>query len=228
MTVTTPTTARFPTMGDLLHALGDVPPGRVLLHPMPGTATEVELLELLDHENRACELVDGTLVEKPLGIVESLLAIALVRLLGNHVAEHKLGVLSGPDGPFRLRLGLVRFPDIAFIPWDRLPANLAELPAIPSLIPTLTVEVISGSNTRREMELKREEYFRAGVQLVWIVDPESRSVEVYRHSRSPEKVLRGADAMDGAEVLPGFTLTVERLFAELDPPTPPGTAGQHE
>jgi Uma2 family endonuclease len=215
-------------MGDLLHALGDVPPGRVLLHPTPGTATEAELLELLDHENRTCELVDGTLVEKPLGIVESMLAVALVRLLGNYVAERKLGVLSGPDGPYRLRFGLVRFPDIAFIPWDRLPGKPTELPAIPSLIPTLAVEVLSESNTRREMDLKREEYFRAGVQLVWMVDPESRSVEVYRQPRSPEKVLRGADAIEGAEVLPGFTLTVESLFAELDPPRPPSTAGQHE
>jgi Uma2 family endonuclease len=211
-----------------LHALGDVPPDRVLLRPMPGTATEAELLELLDHENRACELVDGTLVEKPLGIFESLLAMALVRLLGNHVSDNKLGVLSGPDGPFRLRLGLVRFPDIAFIPWDRLPGRPTELPAIPSVIPTLAVEVLSESNTRREMELKREEYFRAGVQLVWIVDPESRSVEVYRQPGSPQTVLRGADAMDGAEVLPGFALTVERLFAELDPPQPPAAAGQHE
>jgi Uma2 family endonuclease len=190
----------------------------------------VELLELLDHENRACELVDGTLVEKPVGIVESLLATALIRILGNYVAEHKLGVLSGPDGPFRLRMGLVRFPDIAYIPWDRLPGNLTELPAIASLVPTLAVEVLSESNTRREMELKRQDYFRAGVQLVWIIDPESRSVEVYRTPQAPEKVLRGTDAIDGAEVLPGFTLTVERLFAELDPPRPPETppAGQHE
>src|SRR5437667_14303 len=53
------------TVGDLLRDLGDVPAGRVLLWPTPGKATEQDLLHLLEHEGRACELVDGTLVEKP-------------------------------------------------------------------------------------------------------------------------------------------------------------------
>jgi Uma2 family endonuclease len=104
---------------------------------------------------------------------------------------------------------------------------LSDLEPIPSLVPTLAIEVLSESNTRREMELKRGEYFRAGVRVVWIVDPDARAVEVYTSVNTPERVLKGEELMDGGDVLPGFTLSVNALFAQLVPPRPP-TAGQGE
>jgi Uma2 family endonuclease len=87
--------------------------------------------------------------------------------------------------------------------------------AIPGLAPNLAVEVLSESNTPGEMARKRREYFAAGVQLVWLVDPRTRTVEVFT---SPEQsVLLHADhTLGGGTVLPGFTLSVRELFAELD------------
>ena len=66
--------ANAATMGDLLKRLGNIPAERVRLHPSPGTATEKDVLDVLDRENRPCELVEGTLVEKAMGYEESEMA----------------------------------------------------------------------------------------------------------------------------------------------------------
>jgi Uma2 family endonuclease len=86
---------------------------------------------------------------------------------------------------------------------------------IPDLIPDLAVEVLSEGNTANEMRRKREEYFSAGVRLVWIVDPDERTVAIYT---APEEclVLEESQTLDGGDVLPGFVLPLSNLFSELD------------
>jgi Uma2 family endonuclease len=83
------------------------------------------------------------------------------------------------------------------------------------LAPSIAVEVLSESNTRGEMERKRREYFKAGVEVVWIVDPESRTVDVYT-TLQEFITLTEKDKLDGGAVLPGFTLSLRDLFSELD------------
>src|SRR5437016_2976320 len=87
--------ATIRTLADLLEKLGDIDPGRVRFHPPPGTATEKELIAVYDRENWPCELVDGVLVEKAVGTLESLLASALIHFLGEFVYERDLGVVLG-------------------------------------------------------------------------------------------------------------------------------------
>jgi Uma2 family endonuclease len=65
------------------------------------------------------------------------------------------------------------------------------------------------------MSLKRQDYFAAGVHLVWEIDPDARTVSVYT-SPTAIVILTVADTLDGGAVLPGFTLAVRDLFAELD------------
>jgi len=65
------------TVADLLDRLGGVPPERVRWRPVPGSATEKDVIDAVCHEDRLCELVDGTLVEKAMGFRESALAMAL-------------------------------------------------------------------------------------------------------------------------------------------------------
>jgi hypothetical protein len=73
---------KYKTAAQLLHALGDVPPSRVVIDPLPGTATETDLLQKVEVEKQMCELVYGTLVEKAMGLYESFLAIVIAgRLL---------------------------------------------------------------------------------------------------------------------------------------------------
>jgi Uma2 family endonuclease len=75
--------------------------------------------------------------------------------------------------------------------------------------------VLRKTNTPKEMARKRREYFRAGVLLVWIVDPAARTVAAYT-SPTSSTLLREADQLDAGTVLPGFTLSLRTLFGELD------------
>ena len=137
----------------------------------PGTATEEDLVK---PHGPTCELIDGVLVEKAMGIKESLLALYIARLIGNHADDNDLGVVIGADGPYQLQVGLVRLPDVSFIPWSRIPDD--ELPDDPisKVIPTLAVEVLSKSNTKAEIDRKLRELFAAGVKLAWVIDPKTR------------------------------------------------------
>jgi len=200
------------TIGDLLRRLGDVPPDRVRFDPIPGTATKDDLLR---PENKNCELVDETIVEKSMGMRESLLAIWFGHLRQNFVHPRNLGLITGADGTYEVLLGLVRLPDVAFVSWDRLPGRRVPEEPIPNVVPDLAVEVLSPSNTVKEMARKRGEYFRAGVRLVWEIDPRTRTAHVYT-SEASFTDLSAADTLDGGPVLPGFTLPLGELFAELD------------
>jgi Uma2 family endonuclease len=115
----------------------------------------------------------------------------------------------------RLTPGLVRIPDVAFISWDRLPNRRVPTAPIPDLAPDLAVEVLSAGNTAREMARKRQDDFAAGAQVVWEVNPNTRTVEVLT---APDRstVLYEAHMSEGGIVLPGFTLPLQELFSELD------------
>jgi Uma2 family endonuclease len=204
------------TIADLLARLGNVPANRVRLHPTPGTATERDVIRVLDHENRPCELVEGTLVEKPMGYDESGIAVNIIILLGSFVHRHKLGIVTGPDGTIRLVAGLVRIPDVAFISWNRLPGRKPPKGPIPQLAPDLVIEVLSKSNTKTEMDRKLREYFEAGVGSVWIVNPKNRTVRQYK-SLEESVLLTEDQSLDGGAILPGFVLPVKDIFAVLEP-----------
>jgi Uma2 family endonuclease len=203
------------TLADLLDHLGGIAPERVRLSPAPGTATEEDVLHVHDHAGRLCELVDGVLVEKAMGFRESFLAAALIIILGNFVRPRNLGLVTAPDGMMCLAAGLVRIPDVAFISCDRLPNRRVPTAPIHALAPNLAVEVLSVGNTAREMARKCREYFAAGVQLVWLVDPETRTIVVHT---APEDstTLHAEGTLEGGMVLPGFALSVQGFFAELD------------
>lgn len=109
----------------------------------------------------------------------------------------------------------MRLPDVAFVSWDRLPNRRIPDEPVPNVVPDLAVEVLSASNTLGEMARKRGEYFRAGVRLVWEIDPRVRTVRVYTFETAYAD-LAAADTLDGAPVLPGFALPLAQLFAELD------------
>ena len=204
------------TAVDLAARFGPIPLHRIRNNPPPGTAREEDVVEIHDREDRLCELVDGVLVEKDMGTYEAYLAVLLGRLVGNFVAEHKFGIVLGPDGMMRLAPGLVRIPDVSFISWDRLPGGRVPRAAIAALAPDLAVEVISRGNTAEEMKSKLSEYFAAGVRLVWYVYPTPREVFVYS---SPERhtVLGEQDCLSGGDVLPGFSLPLREFFAEPSP-----------
>jgi Uma2 family endonuclease len=146
-----------------------------------------------------------------MGYFESALALILSYYLLDYLKEHNLGVVSGADGPLRLAAGLVRLPDLCFISWDRFPNREMPTEPVPSVGPDLAVEILSKSNTEEEMERKRREYFEAGAQLTWIVDPKTRTVRVYT-SPTEFRLLNEEETLEGEPVLPGFRLSIREWF----------------
>lgn len=108
------TSSRLETVADLVERLGGVPLDRIRFRPSCGAATVQAVLEMLEKEHRICELVDGVLVEKPMGFMESQLALHLATLLKHFIDARNLGLLTGADGTIQIAPNLVRIPDVAF------------------------------------------------------------------------------------------------------------------
>ena len=123
--------------------------------------------------------------------------------------------LFGSDGMFRLEPEQIRIPDVAFISKRRFAGRTLTPGAFWELGCDLAVEVISPSNTRREMERKLADYFAAGVGIVWLVYLTTREVVVYSSPNS-STTLRDDDKLDGGELLPGFSVNDAQIFAKLD------------
>lgn len=200
-----PPVTRTPTLGEVLSH--EMPFHRILLHPTPGTATVADVEAVHLREDRLCELIDGTLVEKTMGFKESHLAAMLCYFLIDFMQPRRLGVVLGADGMTRIKADQVRIPDVAVYLNERFPGGKLPIEAIPSVIPDLAVEVLSPSNTRQEMDRKLRDYFAAGVRLVWYADPRKRQVTVYEAIDRPT-VLDHSATLDAGTVLPGFTLLV--------------------
>ncbi len=207
------------TLEDLTDRFGALPRERIRQVPAPGLATETDWTATNAGGDVLCELIDGVLLEKAMGHTEAWLATWIATLLNQFVVPRKLGRVIGADGPYRLIPGQIRLPDVGFVSNVRLCACDLTSRILP-VAPNLAIEVLSPSNTRREMERKVADYFGAGVELVWLVDPRSRHVQVFS---SPTAVtdLDSDGVLSGEFVLPGFELSVAELFSLLDQPEAP-------
>jgi Uma2 family endonuclease len=203
---------QFENGAQWLAALGGIPLSRIIFNPWPGTATEADLLYMVDHEKRLCELVDQTLVEKPVGYWEGIVAANIIALLAAYVNPRDLGAVSGADSTLRMKSGRIRLPDVSFVSKVRLPKTLEP---VPSLAPDLAIEVLSEGNTAEEMRQKLAEYFQSGTRLAWLVDPATRSVAVYKTPDAPASIVAEADSLDGGEVLLGLSIRVADIFLNV-------------
>ncbi len=188
---------------------------RIRQQPVPGTATVDDVERIRQNEGFLCELIEGVLVQKTVGLRESCLAVFVGARLNAVVIPRNRGIVTGADGAVQLAAGLVRIPDVAFTSWDRMAAGVVPEEPIPHLVPNLAGEILSNGNTPAEMALKRQDYFGAGVDLVWEIDPEQRTVDAYT-SPTGSVMLGITDVLDGGTVLPGFRLPLAELFGELD------------
>jgi len=116
--------------------------------------------------------------------------------------------LIAPDSWIELSPGVVRAPDVAYIPRDRI-VNLNPKHTLKA-IPALALEVLSADDTAREMTRKIQQYRDAGVELIWIVDPDKREVDIY--SGLPLKTLRLGETLTDDKILPGFSLPLTLVF----------------
>jgi Uma2 family endonuclease len=160
------------------------------------------------------ELVDGHLVERKMGNKASWVAFELAHYLRRYALEHNLGwVFCGGDSGFRLFVDgrqSIRKPDVSFIRFGRLP-NEEPADTYDAIAPDLAVEVISPNDTVLELEEKIEEYLQSGVRLVWVINPELRTLTAHRLHRAPV-IVRSGGKIDGEDVVPGFGLPLSDLF----------------
>jgi len=207
------------TVADLLERLGDIPPERVIMTPSPGTATEEDVLRLLGNPTRKvrAELIDGTLVEKHMGWLESVVAGCLIQQLRNFISALNLGVVSVPDGAYRMISGNIRFPDIAFVPWTSIPEDMTAHEKIADLPPVLAVEILSDSNTPKEIATKLAEYFARGCKLAWVIDPATETATAHTSAKRGRAIPADGE-LTGGKVLPGFALKLSDLFAATKRP----------
>jgi Uma2 family endonuclease len=177
--------------------------------------TPDDLLRLPDAVNY--ELVDGQLVERNMGMESSRIGTRIIRILGPFIDERASGELFGADASYQCfpdAPDKVRKPDVSFIRKGRLPGEETPKGHCP-ISPNLAVEVISPNDLFYDVEEKVSEYLAAGVPLVWIVNPPTRKVHIYRAAGSPlgtSGLLGTADTITGEDVLPGFSCRVGDFF----------------
>ncbi len=202
-------------VAELVTHVGSVPGDRIRLSPTPGTATDTDLIHACEQEKRLCELIDGTLVEKTMGAIESYLAMVLVEYLSRFVRENDLGIMLGEVGMLRFSPKRIYLPDISFISWAQNPMRELQKQPIADLHPDLAVEVLSPSNSQREIKNKRNDYFDWGTRLVWQLDPVSKTMEIFT-SPDASSVMGMTGTLEGGDVLPGFSLPMAKLFENTD------------
>lgn len=158
------------------------------------------------------ELLAGEIVEMaPSSPENSWIALEIGFHLKLYVREHNAGYVMGADGGYTLSPGDVCIPDVSFVARSRF----ERLPKVIHGPPDLAVEVISPGETARKVHDKTALYLRAGAAMVWNVYPETRTVEVWTAAGQQAMIVRTLgeeDLLDGAELLPGFTLAVKSIF----------------
>lgn len=164
------------------------------------------------------ELVNGELQEIPLMSYEGCTIAALIAgLLNLVVVKGKLGVVADgeatfqcfPDDPDRIRR-----PDVSYIAKGRLPREQYERGHC-RIAPDIAVEVVSPNDPYYSVDAKVEEYLTAGVRLVWVVNPETHTVTIWRPDGTTDRLRSGA-TLTGETVLPQFSVLVDDLFPNPD------------
>lgn len=185
------------------------------MNPWPGTATEEHVLYLDEHEDRLCELVHGTLVEKAYGLRESVVGTYLIGKVVGFANDHRLGFVTGASAPLRVS-GNVRLPGLMFFGPEVLVNGQFPRESIWPVRPRLLADVLRQENTTGEMRLKIRDYFEAGADRVWIVNLADETVSEYDCDGDlPTAVFRQSETFNGGNVLPGFEMAVDDLFAVL-------------
>ncbi len=176
------------------------------------TVAEFEQWQLSWDDACRYDLWDGEVIEMaPAGEAHGAIASEIGRLVANYNRENRLGRTYAAETGFVLDEVRQRVlaPDVAFVTRDRVPSGSQW--GFFRGAPDLAVEVRSPSQSAREMAAKAAGYLAAGTRLVWLVDPDRRTVTVYRPNRSPEEL--GTEAsLDGYDVLPGFRVAVAAIF----------------
>jgi Uma2 family endonuclease len=159
------------------------------------------------------ELIRGVLAETvSTGVEHGKVTAKFTIKVGIFVEPRKLGTIVTSDSGVLIGRDpdIVREPDVAFTSAERMPLN-ERIRGYSEVPPDLVVEIASPGDTVRELFDKAQMWLRHGVRMVWVADPDTRTVDVYRQD-GPTLTLTEEDTLDGDPVLAGFTLPVREVF----------------
>lgn len=160
-----------------------------------------------------CELVQGRVIRvSPASKRHGAIAMTIGALLYTHVKKHKLGKTYAAETGVYIQRNpdTVRAPDAMFISNEREAQSNDPIKFI-DIAPDLAVEVLSPNDTWTEVETKIEEYFSAGVRLIWAIDPKQEIVAIY-HPNGERIRLTKTDTLTGSDVLPDFAVPITEIF----------------
>jgi Uma2 family endonuclease len=199
---------------DLARRFGDIPLWRICFDPPPGEATEEQCIRINERSDFLCELVDGTLIKKVMGSYESLIAGKLITELNLYLREHRVGIVLGADGMLKLRVKLIRVPDVSFLSREALKKGKFPRHGVAAVAPTIAVEVLSEGNTKREMQEKLNEYFSFGAAEVWYIYPDQKLL--FRYTSPAQFEELGESQTLTTPLLPDFACPLNPLFVHPD------------
>lgn len=176
-----------------------------------------QIAELPENADKRLELIEGAIYDvTSFSQLNTVLTMLIAHLLMTFVYERKLGLVSGPDGGYKISEHSAFQPDVGFFSKGRI-TTLATKGEFP-FAPDLAIEVISPGERPNEIQKKVNGYLKAGTRLIWQFFPEDRFVEVIRPAQNGalSQTVELDGTLDGGDVLPGFTLPLKDLFAQLD------------
>lgn len=166
-----------------------------------------------ENAEKHLELIDGEIIEMPASSTKNtVIAARISGYMMVFVETHDLGYISGADGGFQLDPFNAPQPDTAFIRKERVPD--LETNTFQGA-PDLAVEVVSPSETRHMIDRKTRRYLEHGSKRVWLVYPESQTVEVCRLNEDGtlnRRLLSQQDTLTGEDVLLNFELPLSKIF----------------
>ena len=187
----------------------------------PTRYTPADVERLSDQTGKLYELVGGALVEKRVSKISNFIAGRVIVLLGTTYPPDRAYVfVEQPTYCFDKALREGRRPDVAMVWAERIPGGLDhEELYIP---PDLVVEVVSPSNGFSEQQGRVNKYRRAGVGMVWLVDPDARAMHVYRGKGGSVSYLEGDDAVfENEPLLPGLSFKLSQILPPIVPAAKP-------
>lgn len=161
------------------------------------------------------DLIEGELFRiSPAADRHGEIAMTIGYHLRDLVVPHRLGTVYGSETGFILRRDpdTLLAPDASFVATGRRPPA-GQRDRFSAVAPDLVVEVVSPSDHRRYVLAKVTAYLDAGVRLVWVVEPRTRTRTVHAPGQQ-ERVVGEDGTLGGGNVLPGFTLAVAEIFVE--------------
>lgn len=162
-------------------------------------------------DSRRCELIEGEIVEMaPAGEFHGKIGMRIAWRIAAYVEQSSLGECYMAETGFLISRDpdTVRAPDLAFVPKDHAkPVTTGYCEAVPKLV----VEVVSPNDTVSEVTVKTEQWLAFGVSSVWVVEPLTRTVTIYRNKRDLLR-FHASDVLEDQVALPGFRLVISDIF----------------